>query len=137
MKKSVFTFIALLFVAAAATAQSTQSPAKSTTAMIQWEKTEHDFRTIPQNAPVTAVFKFKNMGKVPLVISNAFGSCGCAVPTWPRDPIAPGETAEIKAVFNAAYPGPFNKTVTIYANVENGSSTVSIKGSVNETAQGN
>jgi Protein of unknown function (DUF1573) len=137
MKKAVFTLTLLLFVAAVATAQNTQSPAKSNTAVVQWDKTEYDFKTIPQGTPATAVFKFKNTGKIPLVISNVLGSCGCTVPTWPRDPIAPGETAEIKAVYNAANPGPFSKSVTMYANIENGSSSLTIKGSVSETAQSN
>jgi uncharacterized protein (DUF58 family) len=136
MKKAIFTLALGLLFASAGFAQTSQSAAvnqtapKAQLAVFKWEKTEHDFKNIPQGTPVDAVFKFKNTGKIPLVISNAVGSCGCTVPAWPRDPIAPGETAEIKATFNAANPGAFNKSITVYANVDNGSSTVTIKGSV-------
>jgi hypothetical protein len=133
MKKAILTLAVLLFVSAAAFAQNTQTSGKTAAAPMaafQWSQTEYDFKNIPQNVPATATFKFKNTGKVPLVISTAQGSCGCTVPNWPRDPIAPGETGEIKAVFNAANPGAFNKVVTVYANVEGGSSSVTIKGTV-------
>ncbi len=130
MKKAFFIFALLLGVSAVSFAQGNSNAAKSKLAAFQWDKVEYDFKDITQNVPATATFKFKNTGSVPLVISNAVGSCGCTVPTWPRDPIAPGETAEIKAVYNAANPGPFNKAVTVYANVENGNSVVTIKGSV-------
>lgn len=133
--------LALLFaltVSAAAWAQTTQNPGNKSVAAqnnnnlaaFQWDKTTHDFGNIPQNQPVTATFKFKNVGKVPLVITSAVGSCGCTVPHWPKEPIAPGESAEIKATFNAAAVGAFNKTVSITANVEGGTAVLTLKGNV-------
>ena len=52
----------------------------------------HDYGTIKQGADGGCEFKFKNTGKEPLIISNAMGSCGCTVPTWPKEPIMKGET---------------------------------------------
>ena len=62
---------------------------------ITFEETEHDFGTIDQGTAVDHTFKFTNTGKAPLVITNATSSCGCTVPTWTREPIAPGETGEM------------------------------------------
>ena len=59
---------------------------------------------------------FKNTGKTPLVISNAKGSCGCTVPEWPKEPVAPGATAELLVKFNSkGKPNQQQKTVTITA----------------------
>ncbi|MCS7018541.1 MAG: DUF1573 domain-containing protein [Cytophagales bacterium] len=137
MRKHLFlTFAFALLVAFVAFSQTTSNAGSKTVAQnnnlaaFQWDKTTHDFGNIPQNQPVTATFKFKNVGKVPLVITSAVGSCGCTVPSWPKEPIAPGESAEIKATFNAAAVGAFNKTVSITANVEGGTAVLTLKGNV-------
>lgn len=86
---------------------------------IEFTETEHDFGTIEQNTSNPKVFTFKNTGSEPLIISDAKGSCGCTVPRYPREPIAPGETGEIEVVYS---PGnqkdQQTKTVTIVANTE-------------------
>lgn len=99
---------------------------------IKWTKLEHDFGNIPQNVPATADFEFTNSGKTPLVLSNVVGSCGCTVPTWPKEPILPNKKDKISATYNAANIGPFTKTVTV--TVANGSQPVilTIKGTVVE-----
>ena len=55
-----------------------------------------DYGTIKQDAEGTRTFTFTNDGKTPLIISEAHGSCGCTVPTYPKEPIMPGQKAEIK-----------------------------------------
>lgn len=78
---------------------------------------EHDFGTINEGDVVEHVFKFKNTGEAPLIIQNAQGSCGCTVPTWPKEPIPVGGTGEIVAKFDSkGKPNVQNKTVTITAN---------------------
>ncbi|HNE30288.1 MAG TPA: DUF1573 domain-containing protein, partial [Saprospiraceae bacterium] len=63
------------------------------------------------------MFKFKNVGSEPLLITNCKGSCGCTVPTWPKEPIPPGATGEIKVEFNTkGKPGRQSKRVTVTAN---------------------
>jgi len=76
-----------------------------------------DFGTIQQGESPEFTFKFKNTGNEPMIISNAKGSCGCTVPQWPKEPIAPGETGEINVKFNSKNKkGSQNKTVTLTAN---------------------
>lgn len=77
----------------------------------------HDFGNIEEGLTVEHIFKFTNSGDAPLIISNAQGSCGCTVPQYPRNPIAPGETGEIKVSFNSAgRAGKQDKRVTLSAN---------------------
>lgn len=99
-------------------------------AVFGWESAIHDFGKIKQGVPVTHEFTFTNTGKTPLVITNVQASCGCTTPAWSKDPIAPGAQGFIKATYNAASMGGFNKTVTVMANVEGGFKQLSIKGEV-------
>ncbi len=76
-----------------------------------------DFGTIKQGDSPEFSFKFKNTGNEPMIISNAKGSCGCTVPKWPKEPIAPGAIGEINVKFNSkGKKGSQNKTVTLTAN---------------------
>lgn len=86
-------------------------------AKIQFEETSFDFGTIHQGQVITHFFKLKNVGKTPLIISDGHSTCGCTVPEWPKTPIAPGDTASIKVVFNSeGKKDAQNKPVFIYAN---------------------
>lgn len=104
-------------------------------AAFKWSETTHDFGQIAQGKPVTAEFKFTNTGKVPLVLSSVNASCGCTTPDWTKDPIPPGKSGFIKATFNAAAAGSFNKSVTVNANVEGGATYLYIKGEVQQPAE--
>ena len=78
------------------------------------------------------VFEFTNIGDEPLIIKNAKSSCGCTVPEWPKDPIAPGGKGQIKVQYNMN-PGPISKTITIESNAinkPNGMIPLRIKGTV-------
>lgn len=138
MKNALFT-LTLVFAAAFATntsyAQETQVAVAG--AEIEFEKETHDYGTIKQNANGTYEFKFKNTGTQPLMISNAKGSCGCTVPEWPREPIAPGESGVIKVKYDTKRVGPFSKSVTLQSNAStNPTKTIRIKGTVEEVAGG-
>lgn len=89
-----------------------------------------DYGTIPQGADGKREFVFTNTGKEPLIITNAKGSCGCTVPTWPKEPIAPGEQAVIKVKYDTQRIGNFTKTVTVTSNAKNSPKVVRIKGIV-------
>ncbi|GAB3895454.1 DUF1573 domain-containing protein [Spirosoma agri] len=99
-------------------------------ALFTWNKSTHDFGKIAQGKPVTADFTFKNKGELPLIINRAQGSCGCTGVDYPKAAIAPGQSGTIKATFNAASAGAFNKTVTVESNAEGGAQTLYIKGEV-------
>ncbi|OYW80340.1 MAG: hypothetical protein B7Z27_03970, partial [Sphingobacteriia bacterium 32-37-4] len=64
------------------------------------------------------IFEFTNTGDEPLLIKNAKSSCGCTVPEWPKEAIAPGGKGQIKVQYNRN-PGPISKTITIETNAVN------------------
>jgi len=98
---------------------------------IEFKKTVHDYGTIFQGANGECEFEFTNVGSEPLVLSNVQSSCGCTVPSWPREPILPGKTAVIKVKYNTDRVGGINKTVTVYSNaVDNPKVELRIQGQV-------
>lgn len=108
------------------------APASASTAEITFTKDLHDFGTINKGDNGTVEFSFKNTGKEPLIIANAQGSCGCTVPVWPKEPIAPGATSTIKVTYDTKRVGAFTKTVTITSNAQTSAKTITIKGVVND-----
>ncbi len=102
-------------------------------AKIKFNKEVHDYGTVKYGGDGTCTFEFTNEGNEALVISNAKGSCGCTVPEWPKEPIAPGASASVKVKYDTNRPGAINKSVTITSNavnVDGGIVTVRIKGEV-------
>lgn len=89
------------------------------------------FGTITQGETIERVFTFTNEGEADLIITSARGSCGCTVPTWPREPIAPGESGEIEVVFNSeGKKGTQHKNIYIIANTTPAKNTITIRGKV-------
>lgn len=77
-------------------------------------------------------FEFTNTGDAPLIIKDVKSSCGCTVPSWPKEPIAPGKSGKIEVKYNMT-PGPIRKTITVQSNAVNHSDGVvalKIKGEV-------
>ena len=95
--------------------------------IMTFEEGQYDFGTIEQNTPVEHVFKFKNTGDAPLMIVNAKSSCGCTVPEYTKEPVAPGESGELLVKFNGAGQNQVSKTVTITTNTKAGVETLTIK----------
>jgi hypothetical protein len=86
-------------------------------AKVSFEKLSYDFGKITQGEKVNYEFKFKNIGKSPLVITSATATCGCTVPEYPQTPIKPNEEGVIKVVFNSeGKSGKQDKVVTITSN---------------------
>lgn len=82
-----------------------------------FNESTHDFGTIKSGDVVSYEFVFKNTGNADLVIAQANGSCGCTVPEYPKDPIAPGYEGKIKVTFSSSgMAGQISKTVTLLAN---------------------
>jgi hypothetical protein len=115
--KSFVLAIAALFVSAGIFAQTAQTtPAvtvKKADSFVKFKDVAHDFGKIKQNSPVTYSFVFTNVTDKPVVIESATASCGCTTPVKPEAPIAKGKDDKITAGFNAAAPGPFNKTIYV------------------------
>ena len=90
-----------------------------------------DYGTIEHNSDGARKFVFTNNGTEPLIIKNAKGSCGCTVPTWPREAIAPGATAEIGVKYATNRVGKFTKTITLTTNASKKPVILTVKGEVN------
>ncbi len=90
-----------------------------------------DYGNVEHNADGKREFVLTNNGNKPLIISNCQGSCGCTVPSWPKDPIAPGAKAVIGVKYATDRVGPISKSITITSNAT-GSETkvIYIKGNV-------
>lgn len=101
---------------------------------ISFEKMSFDFGTVKDGDMVHHTFKFKNTGDKNLILINVTGSCGCTVPEdWPKHPIAPGETGEIKVVFNSSgRVGNVKKNVSVEANTNPTLSVLNLSGIVTE-----
>lgn len=103
--------------------------------IVSIEKREYDFGTVTDGDVVKTSFLITNTGKSPLVITDAKTTCGCTVPSWPKDKaIAPGESTEIKVEFNTAGKGGGRqvKEVTLFTNTANGREMLTLKGIVNK-----
>lgn len=81
--------------------------------IIKFREMTYDFGKIKQNVPATHDFVFTNISEGPVVIESAVPSCGCTTPVKPEGAIAKGKDDKITAGFNAAVPGPFNKSITV------------------------
>ncbi len=99
-----------------------------------FESSEIDYGTIAQNSDPLRIFKFTNEGTEPLIIKGAKGSCGCTVPVWPKEPIAPGEASSIEVRYDTKRVGPFQKTVTLTTNEAEEKHVLMIKGKVEPEA---
>ncbi len=95
-------------------------PANADTSLLpkfDFESDNHEFGSITEGEIVSYNFKFKNSGKAPLIITQASASCGCTVPEYSKDPIAPGQEGFIKVTFNSeGKHGMTSKTITLLAN---------------------
>jgi len=98
---------------------------------IAFGTTNYNFGKVVDGTLVKYSFSFKNVGEAPLVIAGAQASCGCTIPDWPREPIAPGDSGVIKIEFNSkGRVGKVNKTVTVTANTEPSKTELNITGDV-------
>lgn len=138
MKKLVIASLAFsLMLSACGGEETTEAAAEVTTdnvestTSIEFAEEAFDFGTITQGEKVDHTFKFTNTGESDLVIVSAKGSCGCTVPEWPKEPIAPGETGNIEVVFSSeGKKGKQHKRVSIVANTEPATSVIALKGEV-------
>ncbi len=142
MKKIVLLALLTVFGVTTSNAQAKKStkkeaaPAKVETPKVEgagmlFENETIDYGTLPHNADGKREFVFVNNGNKPLIITNATGSCGCTVPTFPKEPIAPGAKAIIGVKYATDRVGAFTKTVTVTSNAEGQASKVlTIKGTI-------
>jgi hypothetical protein len=99
----------------------------------EFDKEIFDFGVVEEGETVKTVFKFKNTGKTPLIITDASATCGCTVPEYPKTPIKPGESGEISVSFNSqGRLGMQDKIVTIKSNASPEAQGLHLVGEVKE-----
>ncbi len=133
MKKMLLLSIGILFSFAmvAQEAQPQAQPAPNPNApVITFEKTLHDYGTVPFKGDGKCEFKFTNTGKEPLILTNVRSSCGCTVPKWPREPILPGASEVIQVEYKTDRVGTINKSITVQSNASNNNVVLRISGQV-------
>ena len=92
---------------------------------------EYNFGTITEGESITYEFKFTSTGSEPVIITKAEGSCGCTVPTYPKEPIGKGQNSVIKVTFNSTGKmGVQDKTVTLTSNAKQNPMILHLKGTV-------
>jgi len=131
MKKIVtILFIGLLTISMNAQEKQTEKTQDPNAPVFEFETEVIDYGKIELNADGVRIFKFKNIGKSPLVINKIDSSCGCTVPKKPTDPIMPGETGEIEVKYATNRPGGFSKMITLHSNASEPVKRLRIKGIV-------
>jgi hypothetical protein len=118
MKRIMTAFLALaagtvMAQTTATTTTATDAQKKKVSDVAKFDKETYDFGKIPQNKPATATFTITNISKDPIVIEQANPTCGCTISDYTKTPIAPGQTGQIHATYNAAAVGAIHKTLTV------------------------
>lgn len=104
---------------------------------LEFEKKTHDFGTLDQGDPCSFTFKYTNVSDQPIKLTNVKASCGCTTPKWSKEPLAPGQTAEIPVKYDSKRIGAFNKSIRV---TYEGSATpivLFIKGKINAKENAN
>ena len=118
--KRIFFALTLMLAVTIASAQDESQKKEMDERMngpvITFKTTVHEYGEIYKGSDGSYNFVFTNTGKEPLILSKPRSSCGCTIPSWPKEPILPGEENKIRVTYNTSKLGAFNKSVTIYSN---------------------
>jgi len=134
MKNFTLSVIAMLAFAGFAVAQAPASavtPPNPNAAEITFKADSHDFGTVKNGADISYEFVFTNTGKEPLIISDVQRQCGCTTPSWPKEPIPPGQTGKIKVSYDTKRTGSVTKNVTVLSNAKTASKVLTFTINVN------
>ncbi|RZN82236.1 MAG: DUF1573 domain-containing protein [Winogradskyella sp.] len=130
MKRTLNTSFLVLFVVGLLSMAPTKNNNEFAYAAIAFESEIIDYGTVFQNENGEKIFKFKNTGDAPLIISKVKTSCGCTVPKYSKEAIAPGESGELTIQYDTKKLGNFTKTITVMSNAKDGNKILKIKGNV-------
>jgi len=109
--------------------------AQDKVAKIEFESETIDYGVIEKGSDGLRVFKFKNTGDAPLIVSAVKSSCGCTVPKKPTAPILPGENGEIEVKYDTNRVNPIRKTITVTSNADRSTVALKIKGTVIDSSK--
>ncbi len=111
--------------------QNLKNKEKAKTTSMEFKSKFHDFGEVEQGEIISYTYKFKNTGDNDLIINRATASCGCTVPKWTKEPIAPGDSGMLEATFNThGRRGKQVKTITVYANIPDGARKISFTANI-------
>lgn len=135
MKKCLSIAAMMLFALSAVFAQEAKENPNAP--KISFDKSVHDYGTLFVGGDGNCEFEFTNTGKEPLILSSVRSSCGCTVPSWPREPILPGKTEKIKVKYDTNRMGPINKSITVMSNAVNSTEVLRISGNITKKPEEN
>src|SRR5574344_133116 len=132
MKKLLFLSLFVAMAMGSINAQNaTESQNRISGPRIEFNDLVHNYGQIKKGGDGNCQFTFTNNGNEPLILSNVKASCGCTSPSWPKDPIMPGQSSTIKVHYDTNRLGGFTKTVTVTSNAaDNPRLVLKIKGNV-------
>jgi hypothetical protein len=122
--------LALMTVFLSGCNKDPEAQAKSHGQEIWFEELIHDYGEIYKDSDGSWSFVFKNLGKEAIVINRVRSTCGCTIPEWPREPLEPGTSGEIKVIYDTGQTGTFLKSVFVYSTAANSPVKLQIKGRV-------
>lgn len=132
MTKYLILFAALFLTACSG---SDEKKARESGKEIYFEEMVHDYGEIAQDSDGTYEFIFKNISDKPVIVNRARSTCGCTVPSWSKEPVAPGEKGKVVVKYNTSLPGNFTKSVYVYSSAANSPVKLQIKGKVTPSQQ--
>ncbi|MBE0662519.1 MAG: DUF1573 domain-containing protein [Bacteroidales bacterium] len=133
MKKNLIASAGIILLVLSFTASAfAQTESTTKGPVIEFDKETHDYGTVYVNGDGNCVFTFTNKGNEPLVLSNVRAGCGCTVPEWPREPVLPGKSAQIKVKYTTLNrPHTINKSIVVTSNsIVDNTIVLRIKGEV-------
>lgn len=133
MKQQLTTLMLAVVFGTMSTGCSNDSPesqARDKGIELWFEEVLYQYGEIPEDGDGTCTFRFKNLGNEPIVINRVRSTCGCTVPEWPREPVEPGDTGQIRVVYNTANKGSFYKSIYVYSTAGNSPVKLQVKGKV-------
>lgn len=104
---------------------------ESDSVSLVFDKTEHDFGTVSVNAGyITCSYTAINKSDSSVVILGALSGCGCAVPSYPKDPIAPGGKAIVSVTYDTLGrpDGDFEKEIILHTTAPKPNITLKLRG---------
>jgi hypothetical protein len=113
-------------------AEKPYEPKVTTGAEIEFDKISYDYGTLSVGNVKTGVFTFTNVGNKPLVLFDVIVSCDCTEVEWKKEPVMPGKTGTIKAVYTAKTPGVIAKQITVQSNAQTDRIRLQLKGNVSD-----
>lgn len=117
-----FVKILILLIVFASCSDETETEQKKTylgEPTIKFSKTTHNFGTLQEGEIVECVFKYTNTGEGMLRLLSVEADCGCTVPEFSTDALAPGDTGKIRVQFNSeGFRNTIRKTIDVETNTK-------------------